>query len=93
VDGGIENAFAVARTDLYVPDLYAVIASCILDSTDALLTCVGVSIVDDARVGSDENRNSCCASPRAALPHGLRYDSVIGCTRGGNANEVLRISG
>jgi hypothetical protein len=69
----MENAFAAARIERYVPDLYAATASCILDSTGALWTCVGVFIVDDAGVGSDGNRNSCCASTRAALPHGLRY--------------------
>jgi hypothetical protein len=31
-----------------------------------------VFIVDDAGVRSDGNRNSCCASTRAALPHELR---------------------
>ena len=76
VDGGMENAFAAARTDRYVPDLYAIIASCILDSTNALWNCVGVFIVDDAGVRSDGTRNSCCASTRAALPHGLRYPEV-----------------
>jgi hypothetical protein len=69
----MENAFAAARIEWYVPALYAVIASRILDSTSALWTCVGVFIVDDAGVRSDGNRNSCCASTRAALPHELRY--------------------
>jgi len=68
----MENAFAAARIEWYVPNLHAAMASRTPDPTDALWTRVGVFIVDDAGVGGDGNRNSCCAPTRAALPHGLR---------------------
>ena len=52
----MENAFAAASTERYVPDLYAMIASCILDSNDALWTGIWELIVDDAGVESDRDR-------------------------------------
>jgi hypothetical protein len=50
----MEKGFAAARTDRYLPDLYAEMASCTLDSSvDALWAFVRVSIVVGTGARSD----------------------------------------